>query len=179
MALCEESTDGLPSQRASKAGLLCFLCCLHEEAVKQTIGLLLRRVCDTIWLMPIRFWRKGDGREVRTLNIVVGGGVACEILGTKGLLLTYNTWSNSLIIGIYPAVNVLMSPSYTKYSIYIIVYLSFNSSNQYTVIWSPCDTLLISGMPVFSDNDACVILLPANNKNSRVNGGQDSQKNER
>ena len=39
------------------------------------ISSLLCRVCDTIHLVPIRFWRMGHGRMVSMLDTAVAGGV--------------------------------------------------------------------------------------------------------
>ena len=66
------------------------------------------------------FWRMGHGREVRTLGIIAGGGVVSRLWGPRSKLPS-SIWSNSLITGIYSAVNarrhVLMFPPY-KNNIY-------------------------------------------------------------
>ena len=60
-------------------------------------------MCDTAQMVPIHFWQMGNGRVVRTLATIVGSEVCLWDSGVPGSPRASTSWSNSLIIGIYPA----------------------------------------------------------------------------
>ena len=49
------------------------------ESLLLRAGSLLCRVCGTVWLVPVHFWRTGSGGMVRTLGIIACGGVASRL----------------------------------------------------------------------------------------------------
>ena len=97
-------------------------------------GSLLCRVCDTIRLVPVRFWRTGHGRVVRTIGIVADGGFALRPWGPRSKLCS-STWSNSLITDNHPAASArrhaLMFPQYknSNLEIYPFIIESFQSKS--------------------------------------------------
>ena len=79
------------------------------------------------WLHNNSFWRMGHARLVRTLAATVGGEGRLWDPGIPDSLLVSTSWSNSLIIGIYPESNdrshAIMSPLY-KIMVSLLGYLT-------------------------------------------------------
>ena len=56
------------------------------------------------------FGQMGHGRLISTLATAVSGEGVCKILGPPGLKLASRSWSNLLIVGIYPAASAQKHP---------------------------------------------------------------------
>ena len=80
------------------------------------IDSLLLPMCDTAQLVPIRFWRMGHGRVVKTLAITVGARGVSKFLGSP--IQHWYPPHETIRSRVYPAASarrhILMFPSYKR-----------------------------------------------------------------